>query len=106
PYSGYEFTLIESALMAGVMSQQLFAVDTDIPSWNDQGNAFVIQHAPQLASYLNWLAARLDKMIPMLKLNFVSSGSLHIEAGPSFRLATLLNAAPSGSLFRNIYFKG
>jgi len=106
PYSAYEFTLIEASLMAGVMSQELFAIDTDVPNWSDQGNTFVIQHQPQLAQYLNWLSTRLDKMIPQLKLNFVSSGSLHIEAGPNFRLAQLIDAAPSGSLFRNVYFKG
>ena len=106
PYAQYEFTLVESSLLAGVMSQDLFAVDTDVPGWNDQGNSFVIQHQPQLAGYLNWLSARLDKIIPMLKLNFVSSGSLHIEAGPNFRLAHLVSAAPSGALFRNTFFKG
>ena len=105
PYQSYEFTLIESALLAGVMSQELFAVDTDVPNWNDQGNAFVIQHQPQLAQYLTFLSQRLDKTIPMLKLNFVSSGSLHIEAGPNFRLAQLINAAPSGALFRNVFFR-
>lgn len=105
PYSAFEFTLIEASLLAGVMSQELFAVDTDVPNWNDQGNAFVIQHQPQLAQYLNWLSQRLDKIIPMLKLNFVSSGSLHIEAGPNFRLAALIDAAPSGALFRNVFFK-
>jgi len=105
PYSCFEFTLLESALMVGVMSQQVFAIDTDIPSWNDQGNAFVIQHQPQLVAYLNWLSTRLDKMIPQLKLNFVSSGSLHIEAGPNFRLAALVTAAPSGALFRNVFFR-
>lgn len=106
PYSSYGFTLIEASLLAGVMSQQLFAVDTDIPNWSDQGNTFVIQHQPQLAQYLNWLSQRLDKMIPMLKLNFVSSGSLHIEAGPNYRLTQLINAAPAGALFRNVFFKG
>lgn len=105
PYNHYGFTLIEASLMAGVMSQQLFAIDTDIPNWSDQGNTFVIQHQPQLAQYLNWLSQRLDKMIPMLKLNFVTSGSLHIEAGPNFRLAQLIDAAPSGALFRNVFFK-
>ena len=106
PFSNFEFTLIECALMAGVMSQQLFAVDTDIPNWNDQGNSFTIAHQPQLASYLNWLAARLDKMIPIMKLNFVNSGSLHIEAGPNYRLAQLISAAPSGAVFRNMYVSG
>lgn len=106
PYGKFEFILLESALLAGVMSQTLFAVDTDIPSWNDQGNSFVIQHQPQLANYLNWLSNRLDRLIPQFKLNFVSAGSLHIEAGPNFRLAALIDAAPSGSLFRNTFFKG
>lgn len=106
PYNSFNWTLIEASLLVGVMSQQLFAVDTDVPSWNDQGNAFVIQHQPQLASYLNWLSQRLDRMIPMMKLNFVSSGSLHIEAGPNFRLAQLIAAAPHGALFRNTFFKG
>lgn len=106
PYTTYEFTLTEASLLAGVMSQELFAIDTDVPNWSDQGNTFVIQHQPQLAQYLTWLSQRLDKIIPMLKLNFVSSGSLHIEAGPNFRLAQLIDAAPSGSLFRNVFFKG
>jgi len=105
PYSGYEFTLIETSLMAGVMSQQLFAIDTDVPNWSDQGNSFVIQHSQSLAAYLNWLSTRLDKMIPLMKLNFVRSGSLHIEVGPNMRLAALIEAAPSGSLFRNLWFK-
>ena len=105
PYNAFCWILIEAALMTGVMSQQLFAVDTDVPSWSDQGNAFVIQHQPQLAAFLNFVTQRLDKMIPMMKLNFVSSGSLHIEAGANFRLTTLINAAPSGSLFRNTFFR-
>lgn len=103
PYNDFSWTLVEASLLVGVMSQQLFAVDTDVPNWSDQGNTFVIQHQPQLVQYLNWLAQRLDKMIPMMKLNFVTSGSLHIEAGPNFRLTQLLQAAPHGSLFRNTF---
>jgi hypothetical protein len=106
PYQAYEFILIETSLIAGVMSQQLFAIDTDIPNWNDQGNTFVIQHQPQLATFLNALLGRLDKLIPMFKLNFVNSGALHIQAGPNFRLTQLINAAPSGALFRNMFFRG
>ena len=106
PYQDFEFILIECGLMAGVMGQQLFAVDTDIPNFNDQGNTFVITHGTQLAQYLNWLAARLDHLIPIFKLNFVRSGSVHLEMGANYRIAQLLAAAPSGSLFRNLYFKG
>ena len=105
PYGGYDFILLETSLIAGIMSQSMFAIDTDIPQWNDQGNAFVITHYTQLAQYLNWLSQRLDKLIPAFKLHFVQSGSLHIETGPNYRLAQLINAAPSGSLFRNFYAK-
>ena len=100
------YILLESGLIAGVMSQQLFAIDTDIPNYSDQGNTFVIQHAPQLANVLNQTTARLDKLIPLMKLKLVQTGSLHIEAGNNFRLATLVEASPFGSLFRNIFFNG
>lgn len=104
PVDRFGHVLYESALVAGTMSQQLFAIDTDIPNYSDQGNSFVIQHGPQLAAFLNTISQRLDKLIPLMKLKFVNSGSLHIEASPNFRLATLINAAPSGALFRNSYF--
>ena len=98
--------LLESSLIAGVLSQQLFAIDTDIPQFSDQGNTFVIQHAPQLASVLNQVSTRMDKLIPLMKYHFVSTGSLHIQAGNNFRLAQLIQAAPMGALFRNIFFSG
>lgn len=98
--------LLESSLIAGVLSQQLFAIDTDIPQFSDQGNTFVIQHAPQLASLLNQISTRMDTLIPLMKLHFVSTGSLHIESGNNFRLAQLIQAAPQGALFRNIFFAG
>lgn len=98
--------LYQSALVSGVMSQQLFAIDTDIPNFSDQGNSFVIQHAPQLAAALNQITQQLDKIIPLMKYKFVATGSVHIQAGNNFRLAQLLQAAPNGALFRNVYFRG
>jgi hypothetical protein len=105
PYENYDFILMETSLLAGMMSQSMFSIDTDIPQWNDQGNAFVITHYQQLASYINWLSQRLNTLIPQFKLHFVNSGSLHIEAGPNYRLAQLIQAAPNGALFRNMFTK-
>ncbi len=102
----YRQILIDSALISGVMSQQLYAIDTDIPNYNDQGTSFVITHQQQLASFLNQITARLDKLIPMMKLQLLNPGSLHVQMGPSFRLQTLMSAAPSGSIFRGVFFKG
>jgi hypothetical protein len=98
--------LIDASLITGVMSQQLYAIDTDIPNYNDQGTAFVIAHQPQLAAFLNQITQRLDKIIPQMKLQLISPGSLHTSAGPNFRLQQLISAAPSGSIFRGVFFAG
>lgn len=102
----FQHVLLKSGLVAGVLSQQLFAIDTDIPNYSDQGNTFVIQHAPQLAAVLNQVTAELDKIIPLMKLHFVQTGGLHIQAGNNFRLAQLLDASPNGAVFRNLFFRG
>lgn len=97
--------LIESAILVGIQSQELYAVDVDL-NYSNQGNTFDIAHFPKLESYANALAARLEKQIPLMKLQYVSSGQLHIEMGPSFRLAQLLQAAPGGEIFRNMFVAG
>lgn len=105
PYGMYDFIWVETSLLAGLSSQSLFAIDTDVPNFSDSGNSFLITHSTQLAQYLNWLTQRLDRLIPQFKLHFVNSGSIHIEMGPNVRLAALISASPSGSLFRNLYSK-
>jgi hypothetical protein len=102
----YKQILIDSALITGVITQQLYAIDTDIPNYSDQGTSFVITHQQQLAAFLNQITQRLDRLIPMMKLQLIQPGSLHVQMGPSFRLQTLMSAAPSGALFRNIWFRG
>lgn len=105
PWQDYRHIALESALVAGTMSQQLFAVDTDLPNYSDQGTTFTISHQPQLAAFMNQISARLDKSIPAMKMQFVGTGSIHINAGPSYKLGQLLSAAPSGSTFRNVFFR-
>jgi hypothetical protein len=106
PWTNYRHIALECALMAGVMSQELFSVDTDTDNYTDQGVSFTISHQPKLAAFLQATAARLDKAIPQLKLQFVSTGSIHINQGPNFKLGALVSASPSGSLFRNLYLRG
>jgi len=105
PYGTYDFILLETSLMAGLLSQQLYAVDTDIPQWSDSGNAFVLSHGPQIAQYINFMSQRLDRLIPQFKLHFVNSGSIHVQMGPNYRIQQLIDASPNGSLFRNMFVK-
>lgn len=98
----YKQVLIDSALISGAMSQQLYAIDMDIPSYSDQGTAFVITHQAALASFLNQITQRADRLIPQMKLQLIQPGTLHTQVGPNFRLNQLVQAAPSGAVFRGI----
>ncbi|APU88881.1 hypothetical protein Rctr197k_060 [Virus Rctr197k] len=101
----YHQGLIEAALLVGVASQNLFAIDSDIPNYSAQGAAFVINHQTPLAQHLNFLAQRLDKLIPIAKLKLVRSGSVHTEIAPNARLQTLINMSPGGAVFRNFFVR-
>lgn len=101
----YKQVLLDAGLITGVMSQQLYAIDTDIPSYSDSGVTFSFSHQPALASFLSQLTARLDRLIPSMKLQLINTGFVHTQIGPDYRLNTLVSSAPSGSLFRNVYFK-
>jgi hypothetical protein len=94
--------LFDAALVAGVTSQELFAVDTDL-NYSDQGNVFIIDHQPKLAGIINATWQRLTQTVPLMKRHYVQSGAARIEAGPNFRFAQLLAAAPTGSTFRNYF---
>lgn len=105
PYQSFGSILIEASLLWGTTSQMFFAIDTDVTSYSDQGASFVINHQAPLAQYLNTLSARLDRMIPQFKLHFVNLGATVTQMGPNFRLNQVLQAAPSGALFRNVFFR-
>jgi hypothetical protein len=105
PWETFPQLALEAGLLVGVMSQQLFAVDTDIPSYSDQGTSFVIQHQQALASFFNQISARLAVMIPAMKLNYVSAGSLYSQMGGSYRLNAVMDASPNGATFRNYTFR-
>jgi len=98
--------LLDAAVCDALTSQELFAVDTDIPSYSDQGNTFVIDHQPKLSAILNTTWNRLVQVVPAMKRHYLHNGAVHIEIGPNFRFQALLNAAPSGSLFRNAFLGG
>ena len=102
PTSLYGQILFDAALYVGVNAQSLFAVDTDIENWSNQGNTFVLNHFPKLQQFNQAIIARLDRLVPDMKRHFVQSGSVLTEMGPSFRLNMLLSAAPTGTVIRNL----
>ena len=95
--------LMDAAMVVGLNAQSIFAIDTDISQWNNQGNSWVLEHYPKLAAVSAALTARMDVRVPKMKLHYVASGSLKVETGPAFRLTTLVNMAPSGATFRNMF---
>lgn len=106
PYQDFGSLLMEAALYWGLLSQVLYAIDSDVPSYSDQGASFVINHQPALKGVLDSMSSALERKIPLMKLHFVNTGSVLTQMGPSFRLESLLVAAPNGSLFRNTFVGG
>lgn len=99
-------TLIDAAAIVGLTGQAIFAIDTDIPNYQDNGNAFPLDHHPRLMAQLQFMATRLDAIVPKMKLQFLQNGALHVQIGPHFKLAVLTNTAPNGALFRNLFAAG
>lgn len=95
--------LLKAALFQGIISQTMFAIDTDVPSYSDQGHSFVLQHATPLMGLANAIHADLDKVIPIFKKRFVASGTLGVEMRLNAAYYALLTSAPSGSIFRNFW---
>jgi len=91
--------LIDVATLVALNSQLMFAIDTDI-NYSDQGYSFQIGHVQPLQSLMSNLQSRIDRLVPLFKLNFATLGSMHIEAGTSFRLLQLLQSSMPGALFR------
>lgn len=98
--------LIDCATIMALQSQGIYAIDTDLPNYSDQGYSFQINHFPQIMQFMAALQARIDRLVPLFKLNFATLGSIHVEAGASFRLTQLLQASPQGILFRGVFSPG
>ena len=106
PLETHSNVLIKAAMYQGVISQTLFAIDTDVPQFSDSGHSFVLQHATPLAAFVDKLKQELDKIIPQFKLQLVNSGTVAIEARMDMAFQMLLSTAPYGSLFRNMWQGG
>lgn len=103
PLEYHSDILMKAALYVGVISQTMFAIDTDVPAFSDQGHSFVLQHATPLAAMAQNLRAELDKLIPIFKKKFVESGTVSIELRMNSAYYALLTSSPSGSVFRNFW---
>ena len=103
PYGLFGGLLVEAAMFWGLQSQLMYAIDTDVSSYSDQGASFVIDHKGPISQFLNTISARLDRDVPQMKLHMVRSGMSITEVGPNFRLNQIIQAAPSGATFRGLY---
>lgn len=101
PYLYHGALLRDAAVYYGLMSQQLFAIDTDVSSWSDSGNSWVLDHYPKLAQVSQAIYAALEKRVPPMKMQFVGKGSVRSTVTAGYRLNVLVESAPSGALFRN-----
>ena len=101
PLDGYFEILIRSAMLSAIDSQSIFAIDTDVPSYSDQGHSFVLTHFTPLKAMRDSLAAELERDIRAFKLHFVQSGSIGAEFRIGWAFYQTLISSPPGALFRN-----
>jgi hypothetical protein len=106
PIDLYADVLIKSALYAGLTSQTLFALDTDIPNYSDQGHSFTLAHFQPLKSMIDSLKQELDKYIPEVKHKFLRVGRVSAELRMGYGFYQMLVTAPPGATFRNWYTTG
>lgn len=106
PIEYYSDILIKAATYNSIVSQALYAVDCDIPSYNDQGHAFVVGHFPSLMQVLNVLKQELDMRVPNMKRKYLSVGTMSVELRIDAAWAALLRTSPTNALFRNMYVGG
>ncbi len=95
--------LIKAATYIAIESQMLFALDTDIPSFSDSGHSFVLAHQQPLAAYVGQLRSELEERVPKFKLHFVRTGMVSVQLKPDYAFASLMSAAPWGSVFRGFF---
>lgn len=101
PIELYSDVLIKAAIYTGLISQTLFAIDTDVPNYSDQGHSFVLAHVQPLNTMKNDLRQELDKYIPEVKHKFLRVGRVNVELRLGYSFYQLLTAAPPGTTFRN-----
>lgn len=95
--------LIDSATIVALTSQSLFAVDTDILNFSDQGFAFTSDHFTRLNSVIGVLASRVESALKLFKIEFASVGSIMVQVVPYYPLSVMLKTSPRGALFRNLF---
>lgn len=106
PIDYYSDILIKAALYEGIISQGLLAIDTDIPSYNDQGHAFVLSHFPPLMQMLSVIKQELDLRVPNFKRKHLQGGTMSVELRIDAAWAALTSSAPYGAIFRNYLVAG
>jgi len=95
--------LMSSSLISALESQYLFAVDTDVQSFSDQGHSFVLTHFAPIKSLYDTLSSSLPQRIREFKLHYVQSGTVMTEFRIGWGFWQTVASSPPGTYFRNHY---
>ena len=95
--------LIRCALIDGLRSQFLFAVDTDIPQFSDSGHSFAITHAQLIKPMYDSISAEVAKDIREFKLHYVNSGTVMSEYKIGYGFYQMVLSGSPGSTFKGYF---
>lgn len=102
----YGQLLINSATIVALISQSLFAVDTDTLSFSDQGFSFTSDHFARLQSMYSSLLAQTKEQLKILKFEYSGIAGVVLQIVPSYPFNVVLKTSPRGALFRNLFASG
>lgn len=102
PIAQFGSLLIETAVIIALFSQGMFAIDTDIPTYNDQGTSLNLDHWAKIQAYITALAAKLGPQLKLMKMDYLSTGSITLTQGPALPLRVIMASSPGG-LFRGLF---
>lgn len=92
--------LLSCSLVSALESQYLFAVDTDVQSFSDQGHSFVLTHFAPIKSLYDSLLSSLPQRIREFKLHYVQSGTVMSEFRIGWGFWQTVASSPPGTYFR------
>jgi hypothetical protein len=99
PFANYGGLLIDSAIIAYLVSQGIFAIDTDY-NYALGGNSFVIDHFSKLSAMQAALLNRFNLMVIKFKQQFRSPGTVKFQYLPGGIRARAIRSLPDGFFSR------
>lgn len=95
--------LLEAATYAALLSQTLFAIDTELDSYSDLGGSWMVTRSPKLQAMLASIVSRLDVTVPKMKKFYYTPGGIYRQVSRRGSVVSLAMPGANGINFLNVW---